>query len=175
MDSGIAIAALAKRKRRFRIERKRPFAPSGTAHLHLYTAGVRRSEWKQKIRFTFWPDFAIITPAEYAPVAQLDRVTDSDSVGQRFESARAYHKKPAVRQVFLLCAADSRFIPERGNPLGRTTKSPLKHYASRGFLYFWNGIIYVFPYHNKYSRKGLYCERSVRFFQDDPSAQDLHT
>ncbi len=124
MDSGIAIAALAKRKRRFRIERKRPFAPSGTAHLHLYTAGVRRSEWKQKIRFTFRPDFAIITPAEYAPVAQLDRVTDSDSVGQRFESARAYHKKPAVRQVFLLCAADSRFIPGRGNPLGRTTKKP---------------------------------------------------
>lgn len=33
-------------------------------------------------------------------------------------------KKPAVRQVFLLCAADSRFIPERGNPLGRTTKKP---------------------------------------------------
>ncbi len=101
-----------------------PFAPSGTAHLHLYTAGVRRSEWKLKIRFTFRPDFVIITPAEYAPVAQLDRVTDSDSVGQRFESARAYHKKPAVRQVFLLCAADSRFIPERGNPLGRTTKKP---------------------------------------------------
>jgi len=24
----------------------------------------------------------------------------------------------------LLCAADSRFIPERGNPLGRTTKKP---------------------------------------------------
>jgi len=40
------------------------------------------------------------------------------------KSARAYHKKPAVRQVFLLCAADSRFIPERGNPLGRTTKKP---------------------------------------------------
>ena len=100
MDSGIAIAALAKRKRRFRIERKRPFAPSGTAHLHLYTAGVRRSEWKQKIRFTFRPDFAIITPAEYAPVAQLDRVTDSDSVGQRFESARAYHKKPLEALCF---------------------------------------------------------------------------
>ena len=138
--------------------------PSGTAHLHLYTAGVRRSEWKQKIRFTFQPDFAIITPAEYAPVAQLDRVTDSDSVGQRFESARAYHektcreagffavrrgfevypregksarayhKKPAVRQVFLLCAADSRFIPGRGNPLGRTTKKPCSFNGCRFFL-----------------------------------------
>ena len=118
----------------------------------------------RKSCFTFRPDFAIITPAEYAPVAQLDRVTDSDSVGQRFESARAYHektcreagffavrrgfevyprkgksarayhKKPAVRQVFLLCAADSRFIPERGNPLGRTTKKPCSFNSYRVFL-----------------------------------------
>ena len=87
----------------------------------------------RKSCFTFRPDFAIITPAEYAPVAQLDRVTDSDSVGQRFESARAYHKKPAVRQVFLLCAADSRFIPGRGNPLGRTTK---KHCSFNGYRVF---------------------------------------
>ena len=95
----------------------------------------------RKSCFTFRPDFAIITPAEYAPVAQLDRVTDSDSVGQRFESARAYHEKTcreagffAVRRGFevyprkgksarayhektcreagfLLFAADSRFIP----------------------------------------------------------------
>ena len=28
---------------------------------------------------------------KYAPVAQLDRVLDSDSKGQRFESAQAYH------------------------------------------------------------------------------------
>ena len=28
---------------------------------------------------------------KYAPVAQLDRVTDSDSVGRWFESSRAYH------------------------------------------------------------------------------------
>ena len=27
---------------------------------------------------------------KYAPVAQLDRVTDSDSVGRWFESSRAY-------------------------------------------------------------------------------------
>ena len=147
----------------------------------------------RKSCFTFRPDFAIITPAEYAPVAQLDRVTDSDSVGQRFESARAYHEKtcreagffavrrgfevyprkgksarayhekPAVRQVFccaprirglspggeirsgvpqktcreagfLLCAADSRFIPEKGNPLGRTTKKPCSFNSYRVFL-----------------------------------------
>ena len=43
-------------------------------------------------------------------------------------------KKPAVRQVFLLCAADSRFIPERGNPLGRITKKPCSFNGCRVFL-----------------------------------------
>ena len=33
---------------------------------------------------------------QYAPVAQLDRVTDSDSVGRWFESSRAYHKELPV-------------------------------------------------------------------------------
>ena len=42
-------------------------------------------------------------------------------------------KKPAVRQVFLLCAADSRFIPGRGNPLGRTTKKPCSFNGYSGF------------------------------------------
>ena len=35
--------------------------------------------------------------AKYAPVAQLDRVTDSDSVGRWFESSRAYHEKSCSR------------------------------------------------------------------------------
>ena len=43
-------------------------------------------------------------------------------------------KKPAVRQFFLLFAADSRFIPERGNPLGRTTKKPCSFNDYRVFL-----------------------------------------
>ena len=30
----------------------------------------------------------------YAPVAQLDRVSDSDSEGRWFESSRAYQKPP---------------------------------------------------------------------------------
>ena len=30
------------------------------------------------------------------PVAQLDRVTDSDSVGRKFESCRAYQKRTMV-------------------------------------------------------------------------------
>ena len=36
---------------------------------------------------------------EYAPVAQLDRVTDSDSVGHWFESSRAY-QIPLKARVF---------------------------------------------------------------------------
>lgn len=34
---------------------------------------------------------------EYAPVAQLDRVTGYEPVGQGFESLQAYHEKPCVR------------------------------------------------------------------------------
>ena len=36
----------------------------------------------------------MITIILYAPVAQLDRVSDSDSEGHAFESHRAYHIKP---------------------------------------------------------------------------------
>lgn len=32
-------------------------------------------------------------PRTHAPVAQLDRVSDSDSEGHRFDSCRVYHKK----------------------------------------------------------------------------------
>ena len=35
----------------------------------------------------------------YAPVAQLDRVSDSDSEGHAFESHRAYQKNPAAVMV----------------------------------------------------------------------------
>ncbi len=33
----------------------------------------------------------------YAPVAQLDRVTGYEPVGQGFESLPAYHEKPDIR------------------------------------------------------------------------------
>ena len=37
---------------------------------------------------------------EYVPVAQLDRVSDSDSEGRGFESRRAYHiKKPVLSML----------------------------------------------------------------------------
>ena len=48
-------------------------------------------------------------------------------------------KKPAVRQVFLLCAADSRFIPERGNPLGRTTKQAGNSIGITGLFFYFPG------------------------------------
>jgi hypothetical protein len=75
---------------------------------------ISSAEWKQKIRFTFRPDFAIITPAEYAPVAQLDRVTDSDSVGQRFESARAYHEKTCREAGFFAVRRGFEVYPRKG-------------------------------------------------------------
>ena len=42
----------------------------------------------------------------YAPVAQLDRVSDSDSEGRAFESHQAYQQKPAdiaTAGHFVLC------------------------------------------------------------------------
>ena len=88
----------------------------------------------RKSCFTFRPDFAIITPAEYAPVAQLDRVTDSDSVGQRFESARAYHKKPAVRQVFCCAPRIRGLSPRREIRSGVPQKNPVVSIAT-GFFF----------------------------------------
>ena len=35
----------------------------------------------------------------YAPVAQLDRVTDYESVGRGFESLLAYHFQPGIVKV----------------------------------------------------------------------------
>ena len=50
-----------------------------------------------------------IIAERYAPVAQLDRVTDYESVGRGFESLLAYHKKPLLstrtREVFLVLEA----------------------------------------------------------------------
>ena len=42
--------------------------------------------------FTIHRPSAIIKQQLYAPVAQLDRVSDSDSEGRWFESSRAYQK-----------------------------------------------------------------------------------
>ena len=38
----------------------------------------------------------------YAPVAQLDRVTDSDSVGRRFDSCRVHHNISDLQKIVKL-------------------------------------------------------------------------
>ena len=38
----------------------------------------------------------LVNTVKYVPVAQLDRVSDSDSEGRRFESCRAYQTKKSV-------------------------------------------------------------------------------
>ena len=48
---------------------------------------------------------------EYVPVAQLDRVTDSDSVGRTFESCQARHKNPRKQDVFGGFAMLAKAIP----------------------------------------------------------------
>ena len=53
-------------------------------------------------RLTFSAGCAMIIRLQsiHAPVAQLDRVSDSDSEGHRFESCRAYRLKPLANQRF---------------------------------------------------------------------------
>ena len=79
-------------------------------------------------------------PRTHAPVAQLDRVSDSDSEGHRFDSCRVYHNSRRVtRREFLLsragvlpfadavCAAAALFPaphpvdPRHGNKLPHTS------------------------------------------------------
>ena len=79
-------------------------------------------------------------PRTHAPVAQLDRVSDSDSEGHRFDSCRVYHNsRRTPRREFLLsragvlpladavCAAAALFSaphpvdPRHGNKLPRTS------------------------------------------------------
>ena len=43
----------------------------------------------------------------YAPVAQLDSATDSDSVGHWFESSRAYHQTTSVKLVVFSYATNT--------------------------------------------------------------------
>ena len=47
------------------------------------------------------PDFmrGLCNKTEYVPVAQLDRVTDSDSVGRRFESFQARQQRDAAPDI----------------------------------------------------------------------------
>ena len=50
--------------------------------------------WTQPARLDIRPLFGYNNVRGYAPVAQLDRVSDSDSEGHAFESHRAYQKTP---------------------------------------------------------------------------------
>ena len=78
-------------------------------------------------RFTFRREFAIIvsTLKRYAPVAQLDRVTDSDSVGRTFESCRAYHKNTHPTGVGIFIARyGSKFMPRRGKSCRAYHRNP---------------------------------------------------
>ncbi len=45
---------------------------------------------------------------KYAPVAQLDRVPDFESVGRRFESCRAHHIEPSGKILAQKCFAGSQ-------------------------------------------------------------------
>ena len=80
--------------------------------------------------------FRSYPPTKYAPVAQLDRVSDSDSEGRKFESCRAYHKK---RRVF-----DTSFFCIGRRPI-RTRCKMEESRSSPPFLWGWGSDYWVKP------------------------------
>ena len=66
------------------------------------------------IKFIITSFALIVNTVKYVPVAQLDRVSDSDSEGRRFESCRAYQKGLPERVGFfgickvLICDLQAR-------------------------------------------------------------------
>ena len=61
-------------------------------------SGTAESMYFRKKHFTFSEKCDIIIPAMcFPPLAQLDRVSDSDSEGHRFESCRAGHDCATIK------------------------------------------------------------------------------
>ena len=108
------------------------------------------SNGNRKSCFTFRPDFAIIFPVEYAPVAQLDRVTDSDSVGQRFESARAYHEKTCREAGFFAVRRGFEVYPREG----KSARAYQKTCREAGF---WAFKMQNFKIQQKTGRRMVFC------------------
>ena len=75
----------AQRQRKRRQLRIQPAAHNGKDPLLRRHPPASFFYFPPPVCYTIWA-------VKYAPVAQLDRVTDSDSVGRTFESCRAYQK-----------------------------------------------------------------------------------
>ena len=67
----------------------------------------------------------------HAPVAQLDRASDSDSEGHRFDSCRAYHFAANPRRFFycgaegkMTCKTPGRPLTGGGNPFREVLEGP---------------------------------------------------
>ena len=45
---------------------------------------------------------SLLVPPQFAPVAQLDRATDSDSVGRKFDSCRVQHNISYLQETVKL-------------------------------------------------------------------------
>ncbi len=82
-----------------------------------------------KNRFTFGIEYGIIF--KYPPLAQLDRVSDSDSEGHRFESCRAGQKIRLVltSRIFLSIAKQWYIIDARSAAYIISPKGAVYHHA----------------------------------------------
>ena len=62
--------------------------------------GIRNTRLMFELKFIIPYFVMLVNTVKYVPVAQLDRVSDSDSEGRRFESCRAYQKGLPARVGF---------------------------------------------------------------------------
>ena len=69
----------------------------------------------RKIAFTRKIFYAKIYPVIYPPLAQLDRVPDSDSDGRRFESCRVGQKRPSRKTWSFFIHCESNGISSRAS------------------------------------------------------------
>ena len=100
-------------------------------------------------KFDISPSIWYNTPRwTYVPVAQLDRVSDSDSEGRRFESCRAYHLWRVTEAVITgrswkplgqWCPQGFESLTLRHKPL-----LPLK--GKRGFVFLGKEPAFPWPY-----------------------------
>ena len=74
--------------------------------------GIRNTRLMFELKFIIPYFVMLVNTVKYVPVAQLDRVSDSDSEGRRFESCRAYQKEavPNGRLHFGISVDENRKV-----------------------------------------------------------------
>ena len=98
-----------------------------TRGIHSAPAGKFADIFLKRLTFSAGCAMIIRLQSSHAPVAQLDRVSDSDSEGHRFESCRAYAKRSLVFTRDLFYAGTPYRVSTSGRQcicVGPSTRKP---------------------------------------------------